>query len=41
MELRQDLLNLISQFSDDQLMLLMPWVLSFREHHLIKSFYKC
>lgn len=33
MELRQDLLNLISQFSDEQLMLLMPWVLSFRENH--------
>lgn len=38
MELRQDLLNLISQFSDEQLTLLMPLVLSFREDHSIESF---
>jgi cytoplasmic iron level regulating protein YaaA (DUF328/UPF0246 family) len=38
MELRQDLLNLINQFSDEQLALLMPLVLSFRENHSIESF---
>ncbi len=38
MELRQDILNLISQFSDEQLTLLMPLVLSFRENHSIESF---
>ncbi len=38
MEIRQDLLNLISQFSDEQLALLMPLVLSFRENHSIESF---
>ncbi len=37
MELRQDLLNLISQFSDEQLALLMPLVLSFRENHSMVS----
>ena len=37
MEIRQDLLNLISQFSDEQLALLMPLVLSFRKNHSIES----
>ncbi len=37
MELRQDLLNLIDQFSDEQLVLLMPVVLSFRENRSMVS----
>ena len=37
MELRQDLFNLINQFSDEQLALLMPLVLSFRENHSMVS----
>ena len=38
MELRQDLLNLINQFSDEQLTLLMPLVRSFRENQLLLGF---
>ena len=38
MEPRQDLLNLINQFSDEQLTLLMPLVLSFRENQLLLGF---
>ncbi len=37
METRQDFLNLINQFSDEQLALLMPLVLSFRENHSMVS----
>jgi cytoplasmic iron level regulating protein YaaA (DUF328/UPF0246 family) len=35
MQLRQDLLNLIEQLSDEQLALLMPLVLALRDRHQI------
>jgi hypothetical protein len=38
MNLRQDLLNLIEHLSDEQLAVLMPLVMMFRENHQSKMF---
>ena len=37
MQLRQDLLNLIGQLSDEQVALLMPLVLTLQDHYQVKQ----